>query len=349
MIINFVLPSIGASGGIDVVYKYVELLTLRGHDVCVYKELCASNMHRYQSKLKNLIHQIYCSVKAVVKKDDYQHDVDRYVWFLSDKTVRDADITIATAWPTAFKVANLSESKGKKYYFIQDYETWDNAELVKQSYKLPLNKIVISSWINSCLKMDLGIGPFPIVYNGIDLNLFHPVEVKKQNDKINFLMLNHTLPKKGVKYGIEAYEKVVMNHPNCKLRMFGMCGPENLPEYVEYYQNPSKDKLLELYSMSDIFIFSSVEEGWGLTPLEAMACGCVVVGTNVGFVPDLGRHKENMMISEPRDIGGMVDNIEDLLKNPKLMQEIKNRMKCELPKLSWEASVNKFESIIQKN
>ena len=55
MIINFVLPSIGASGGIDVVYKYVELLTLRGHDVCVYKELCASNMHRYQSKLKNLI------------------------------------------------------------------------------------------------------------------------------------------------------------------------------------------------------------------------------------------------------------------------------------------------------
>ena len=96
MIINFVLPSIGASGGIDVVYKYVELLTLRGHDVCVYKELCASNMHRYQSKLKNLIHQIYCSVKAVVKKDDYQHDVDRYVWFLSDKTVRDADITIAT-------------------------------------------------------------------------------------------------------------------------------------------------------------------------------------------------------------------------------------------------------------
>ena len=108
MIINFVLPSIGASGGIDVVYKYVELLTLRGHDVCVYKELYASNMHRYRSKFKNLIHQIYCSVKAVVKKDDYQRDVDRYVWFLSDKTVRDADITIATAWPTAFKVANLS-------------------------------------------------------------------------------------------------------------------------------------------------------------------------------------------------------------------------------------------------
>lgn len=343
MKINFVLPSIGASGGIDVVYKYVELLILRGHDVCVYKELYASNMHRYQSELKNHVHQLYCSVKAIVKKSDYQHDVDRYVWILSDKTVRDADITIATAWPTAFKVAKLSKKKGEKYYFIQDYETWDNAELVTQSYQMALNKIVISSWINNCLKRNLGIGPFPIVHNGLDLNVFHPVEVKNENHMINFLMLNHTLPKKGVKYGIEAYEKIVINHHNCKLRMFGMCGPDNLPDYVEYYQNPSKDKLLELYSMSDIFIFPSIEEGWGLTPLEAMACGCVVVGTNVGFVPELGRHKDNMMISAPGDVDTMVDNINEIIKKPELNKKIQSGAYKLVRMLDWSVSAEEFE------
>lgn len=349
MIINFVLPSIGASGGIDVIYKYVELLILRGHDVCVYKELQASNMHRYQSEIKNLAHQMYCSVKAVVKKNDYRHDIDRYVWTLSDKTVRDADITIATAWPTAFKVAKLSNQKGKKYYFIQDYEVWDNAEIVKRSYKLPLNKIVISSWINNCLKRDLDIGPFPIVYNGLDLNVYHSVKIKKENDNINFLMLNHTLSKKGVKYGIEAYEMVRKSHQNCKLRMFGMCEPDNLPEYVEYYQNPSKEKLIELYSLSDIFIFPSIEEGWGLTPLEAMACGCIVVGSNVGFVLDFGRDKENMMISEPGNVDGMIANIEELIENPQIAQRIKRTLKYDLTKLNWESSVNKLESILKNN
>lgn len=37
--------------------------------------------------------------------------------------------------------------------------------------------------------------------------------------------------------------------------MFGMCDNSNLPDDVEYYQNPTKQKLLDLYSNSDIFIF----------------------------------------------------------------------------------------------
>ena len=56
MVINFVLPSLGASGGIDVVYKYVELLIKHGHDVRVYKELKARNMYRYSSSIKNWAH-----------------------------------------------------------------------------------------------------------------------------------------------------------------------------------------------------------------------------------------------------------------------------------------------------
>lgn len=37
-----------------------------------------------------------------------------------------ADYIIATAWPTAYDVAKLSDKKGKKYYFIQDFEVWDD-------------------------------------------------------------------------------------------------------------------------------------------------------------------------------------------------------------------------------
>lgn len=346
MKISFVLPSIGTSGGIDVVYKYVELLSQRGHDVCVYKEFQASNMHRYGAELKNIAHQIYCTSKAIFQQKRWHHKEDIFVYKLTNESVRDADAIIATAWPTAYKVATLSESKGKKYYFVQDYEIWDNIDLVKESYKLPLKKIVISSWINNCLKRDLEIGPFPVVYNGLDFEIYHHVDVIKEEGIFNFLMLNHTLSKKGVDNGIKVFEEIKKRYNNCKLRMFGMCDDGNLPACVDYYQNPSKQKLVELYSEADIFIFPSLEEGWGLTPLEAMACGCVVVGTNVGFVLDLGKHRENMMISEPGDIGGMVENIEEILNDSVLAENIKNNMECDIRKLNWSLAVEKLEGIL---
>ena len=346
MKINFVLPPMGTSGGIDIVYKYVELLSKHGYNVCVYREILASNMHRYPSEIKNVIHQLYCTLKALFEKEKWKRDKDVFVFKLTNNSVRDADFIIATAWPTAYRISHLPENKGKKYYFIQDYEIWDNSTLVKSSYKLPLKKIVISSWINNCLKKDLGIGPFPVVYNGLDLETYHQTNIRKENGTINFLMLNHYLFKKGIKNGIKAFEKIKNEYKNCRLRMFGMCNNDNLPGYVDYYQNPSKKQLVELYSMSDIFLFPSIDEGWGLTPLEAMACGCIVIGTNTGFALDLGLNGYNMMISAPNDVNQMVSNIRKVLNNSTLANNIRKNGYKTVGTLNWEDSVNKFENLL---
>ena len=97
-----------------------------------------------------------------------------------------------------------------------------------------------------------------------------------------------------------------------------------------------------------IFIFPSIEEGWGLTPLEAMACGCVVVGTNTGFVQDIGLNKINMMISEPQNVYEMIKNIDYLLQNPFEVEKIRKNAYKLIMKLDWKNSVNKFEDIISK-
>ena len=347
MKINFVVPSIGHSGGINVIYKYVDLLSKNGNDVNIYKEIKSFNMHRYSNRTKNKIHQIYCSIKAIIASFSPKEN-DKFVWKISDKSVRNADVVIATSWPTAYVVSKLSIEKGKKYYFIQDFEVWDNRKLGLESYRLPLKKIVISSWINKQLHDKLNIGPFPIVYNGIDTKIFHKLKVARNKSRTSFLMLNHALKKKGVKNGLKVFEKISSKYNNCELKMFGNCDGSNLPDYVKYYQNPSKEKLVQLYSSSDIFIFPSLEEGWGLTPLEAMACGCAVVGTQTGFVLDLGVHKINMMISNPGDCEEMVRNIEELLENPKTFETVKKGGMELASKLRWECSVNYLETLLKE-
>nr|WP_248630146.1 glycosyltransferase family 4 protein [Enterococcus cecorum] len=345
MKINIILPSIGTSGGMEVIYRYASLLNDMGHDVVIYKEIRAFDVRRFKLKSINLLHQYYCTCKAVISRLHKENKFDKFVWKLTDDTVRNADIIVATAWPTAFIVNKLSKSKGKKYYFIQGYEVYDNEKMAAESYNLPLRKIVISNWINSCLKKDLGIGPFPVVWNGIDTDIFYDLKVRNHNKQINFLMLNHILPEKGVNFGLEAYAKILEKHPTSKLRMFGMCDNSNLPKFVEYYRNPSKEKLVELYSKSDIFIFPSIVDGWGLTPIEAIACGCIVVGSNVGVVYDLGKNEENMMISSPGDVDEMYKNIEKLLKYPNLFDNIQQNSKNVISKLDWNLSAKKLEKI----
>src|SRR5205085_1898807 len=58
----------------------------------------------------------------------------------------DADILMATAWPTAAWVASQPRAKGRKFYFVQDYEYWatagpDTKRAIAETFKLGLRQI----------------------------------------------------------------------------------------------------------------------------------------------------------------------------------------------------------------
>lgn len=346
MRLNIILPAIGKSGGMQVVEKYTELLIQKGYDVKIYRGVIARKTDRFSHELTKRIHQVYCTFKAIIAIR-HKKNYDCYVPLIKDRFIRNADVTIATSWPTSYSVNKLRDDCGEKWYFIQDYEVWDNEDAGINSYMLPLNKIVISEWINMRMKEKPGIGPFPIVYNGIDNDVFN--DCGRQNHSgVTLLMLNHTLEKKGVKEGLEVYKRIKEIFPNATLRMFGVCSNKNIPSDIEYFQNPSRNRIVELYRETDIFIFPSLEEGWGLSPLEAMACGCVVVGTNTGFVLDLGKHEENMMISATGDVDAMVDNICKVINNKELYYNLQRNGIKLTHDLSWEKSCDKLIEIISK-
>lgn len=340
--INFIVPGLGDSGGIRVVDKYCELLRERGHDVEIYSPILAYNLHRYNSNLKNIVHQIYCTIKTIpyVKKRKDR----KWVIRIKARSIRPADITIATMWATAYDVVKLPEYCGKKVYFIQGFEVWDNKNYGLDSYKLQLIKIVISSWINEQLDINLHIGPFPVINNGLDLDIYH-ADKKVERDYDICLMLNHTMKEKGVSEGIKAFEIAKKSMPQLQLIMFGMNDETNLPSYVEYHRNPTLKELIALYSKAGIFLFPSIEEGWGLAPLEAMACGCVVVGSRTGFTIDFGRDGENMLLSQPGDVESMAFNIIKLNQDVILKDKIQRESKKVLEYLDWKKEAKRMENL----
>lgn len=354
MEISFVLPAFYGTGGINVIYEYARRLKERGHHVTVYVPIIAYNLHRGNAYIDRC-KQIYATLKVIKScffenipqkiKSKMQVEV-KAVLKINDTSILDADIVIASAWCTAFDVDRLSSRKGKKIYFIQDYEIWDNEKLGKQSYKLSLNKIVIAEWIKQKLIKECHCNKekITVINNGIDTRIYKPNYYHSSTtDRIVCLMLDHMLEKKGVKYGIEAFYIAKKNMPKLELKMFGMKKSKYVPKEIDYYENPSQEELLRLYQETDIFIFPSLEEGWGLTPVEAMACECAVVGCNVGCMLDIGVDGENVVLCDKANSESLAKGIIKVAMDEEFRKLISRNGYLTVKQLDWEISTNMFE------
>lgn len=76
-----------------------------------------------------------------------------------------------------------------------------------------------------------------------------------------------------------------------------------------------QDPLVEILSSSDLFIMPSQSESFGLSALEAMACGLPAITTSVGGLPELNVHNETGYICEIGDVDRMAKYIVDLFTN----------------------------------
>ncbi len=355
MKINYILPSPGASGGLKVIYKYASSFSERDNDVKLYFPLWPYCLNRKEKFFKRLFRQIRIFLSNIYHYK-FKNKLEEYsslnmipVLTISNKTISDADIVIATAWPTAFSVEKLDKSKGKKFYFVQDYEIWDDEEYGKLSYELPLKKIVIADWIKEEIRKQGVEEKIDTVHNGLELNKFeNENKIYCNNEHVNCLMLSHHLEKKGVQYGIKAFEIAQKKYPSMKLSMFGLRKLDSIPSYANFILNPTEEELRSLYATADIFIYPSLVEGWGLTVVEAMAAKCAIVGTKTGCLLDLGVNRRTAMISEPGNAEEMGENIIELVENKELLKNIGFGGYNMVKELSWESAVEKFENILKK-
>lgn len=350
MKINLILPFTNLTGGTKVAFEYANRLKENGHDVLCYVPVISYKFN--ETGLKGEIIRIKATLGNVVKGRSkvkwfpLKAKVES-VPFVSNLFIRDADATIATAWPTAYSVNSLNPSKGEKYYFVQHYERWSGPEkAVDGSYKLPLKKIVIVRWLEDLMRDKFHEDICALIPNGLDFEKFYNQDKKFNKEKV-VLMLYHDLEWKGFKDGVKAFEMAKVKCPELKLRLFGMVRGNDIPEYAEFYQNPHPEKLRDLYATSDIFVAPSWSEGWNLPPMEAMACKCAVVATNVGCIMDIGIHKKTAMVCEPHDTQLMAHSIEELVRNQELLEEISYGGYDKIKGYTWEKSTAMLEAVLK--
>lgn len=333
------------SGGYSIVYKYANLLSDKGHNVKILyenKNLKSLGLIYRCIPLRNLL--IYLKFGNRPRWFDLRKEINvKYLTNpLSSRDVCTEDILVATAVDTAKAVASIPDIK--KYYFVQDFENWVvGDEYVISTYRLGLNIITVSSYLKDIVNKYTNT-KVRIVPNAIDIDIFScksPIEVR---DRFRVSMLYHRLENKGSKYGIDAIVKLKEKYPRLKATLFGTVKrPKTLPKWIDYEYCVSKQKLCRIYNESAIFVYPTIWEGFGLTCLEAMICGCVVVSTDYKAGQDFLVNQENSLICTVKDSKGLYMNACQIIEDDFLRIRLARNGIDTARQYTWERAVELFE------
>lgn len=301
-----------------------------------------------------------------------------------ERKIPDADAIVATEWRTAYAVAKLGSEKGEKFHFIQHYECWEawddercwermkNLEkdpnrlslamadvdtsdlkfhktkiLIDNSFRLPLRKITISSWLKELIEIKFNQKVEGIIINGVDFARFYNENKgsNNQKEKKNILAPYRDMKWKGMEDAIKAFEIVKEKYPNAHFLMFGPVKPK-VPDWIEFHRISSDEQLRKLYSAADIFVFPSWVEGFGLPPMEAMACRCAVVSTDVGAISEYAIPGKTICAVPPRQPEALAEETIELLRNQEKLQKLSEAGYEHIKHFTWKRSTDEFENII---
>jgi len=346
-------------GGFRVVYEYANQLVERGHEVTVVHARAVTSGPRKLSLYEKLRHlKIRLATRHVTPTVNW-HKIDPRVrlLFVPDTDalhVPDADAIFATAWNTVAPVLSYSPSKGKKFYLIQHYETWLGPKvapknLVDETWRSPLNKIVVSKWLLA-LGTELGAGHLEYIPNAVDHDRYRILNPVRTRPKQVAMMFSH-VPFKGSKDGITALEIAKKKHPDLSAVFFGTGRAADwIPKWVRYHRDPPQDFIVsEIYNKSSIFLSPSLAEGFALPPAEAACCGCAVVATDSGGIADFIEHGQTGLLSKPQNAQALGENLCRVLDDDHLRLTLAEAGERKLSTFTWEKSTKLLESAMESS
>ena len=114
----------------------------------------------------------------------------------------------------------------------------------------------------------------------------------------------------------------------------------NLQEHVRFLGRVTDLELITLYSIADIFAFPSFFEGFGIPPLEAMACGTPVITSNTSSLPEFA--SDAALLVNPHEIDDIAQAITRLLTDDTLRTELQQKGYQRAHQYTWQQSAQKM-------
>ena len=296
----------------NIFYHEVEMSTYPLFEFPLYSMALASKMVEVVRFEKlDILHAHYAiphATSAVLAKQILQNDADIKIV----TTLHGTDITLVGLEPSFEPLMKFS------------IESSDGVTAVSEFLKNETMQ-------NYNVKKDIEVIP-----NFIDTNIFKPIDAKNlrrliaPNGESVLIHVSNFRAVKRVQDAIRAFKLVLDAGVKCKFLFVGD-GPDRsecqalarelgVAQHVPFLGKQSE--LAALLAASDIFLIPSGNESFGLSALEAMACGVPVISSDVGGLPEVNVDGETGYVVPMGNIEALAERIRELLENEALRKKM---------------------------
>jgi glycosyltransferase involved in cell wall biosynthesis len=198
-----------------------------------------------------------------------------------------------------------------------------------------------------------------IVYNGVDVENFHPNPGLRSQDK--FIITpgaSRVTSRKGLNYLIEAVNRLAKKHPNISLKIMGDGSDKNnleklsqdlgIKDKVEFLGRIPKEETASYYQEASVFVLPSLNEGMSNALLEALSSGLPIIATDTGGTKELVSEGENGFIIKMKDAQDIAEKIEKLIIDPELRTKMGQKSRKKAEELSWKKVADKYLELYEK-
>lgn len=252
------------------------------------------------------------------------------------------------------KIRNLKEF----LYLPTSHYLW------KKTYKRSDAVISVSKYSARYL-VKIGIPPNKIfvVPNGVDIKKFNPyidaTELKNRFGSNNILLyVGPIIQRKGLIYLIRSMPKILAEHRDTILVMVGKGEQETYLKRLANELGINRNVIFEgfvpenqlpmYYNACDLFVFPSLQEGFGMVLTEAMACGKPVVASNTTAIPEVVG--EAGILVEPENPDALANAIIDLLNDENKRKELGEKaLKRVHEKFTWDKVAREVEEVYESS
>ena len=209
--------------------------------------------------------------------------------------------------------------------------------------------VAVSSALAKKLKTCGTDTPISVILNGFRVQELHAAEKK---DTGSIVQVGHLIQQKRTDITIRAFARLKKEYPSARLTIVGQ-GPErtvleelcrklDVMDAVCFTGQISNKEVLAEMAQAQFFCMPSVREGFGIVYLEAMASGCITIGTEGEGIADLIENDRNGFLVPPEEPDAIAGVVEWCLTHPEEAAAIAERGQSSARTLTWETNAKKY-------
>lgn len=199
---------------------------------------------------------------------------------------------------------------------------------------------------------EMGVRSSTIIPNGVDTNTLRPSQPPKSKH-FKLITTSSLIPRNGIDILITAIS-LLPNNQDYYLTIAGD-GPQlsslkklvtklNLHQQINFLGRVPNSDVPKLLKSHHAFVRPSRFEGFGVSFIEAMACGLPIIATPVGGIPDFLTHKKTGLMSKPENPQSLANQIKLLRTNKKLSSKLRtNGLKLVKSKYTWDTIADQVD------